>query len=706
MSSRRDPRHLPQYFLPIDFSGELVVFDGFVGGLDPALHESATFRRCMTEADEQIGGPAYDRALAAFAFGCGDMTPVAGGSGGAGHGGRPAADAAGPRARLSLVPVERPGHPERPAYRVPPVRRAAAAPAAPCNAGRRARREPGIRQESGDRRVRVRILLQQDLRHRSDRSQLHRRQLRRQRRRGRQVRVRLRDDGQRGRGRHAPAADRQHRARHRHRAHERPRRGLRLGRELQRSGHRRVRRQHLRRLRRDQRELPVPARRQRGDAGDRSRSRLRRADDRRRDAPRRPDDHATTPTAPGASTYGVRLGGGTGRLFVRYDSIQAGKGAAGGNGVDGAVLSPATAPSGNPGVNGASGANAGGTGGPRTDCVEFGGAGGPGGYDAQSGGNGSPGTGATPVGLGGQPNSASLCLGVTGNSTGGGGGPYSVNGAVGPRASAAPRWARLPSACTRPPTAATAPRGSMARAAAAVAAAAAVTTEPCACPIAAAAAAAAVAGASAATSAARGAAAAAASPCSWPRVCITVTDNQLTTLGGGNGGKGGAGTAGQTGGMGGLPGSGADDGGPGGQGGAAPRAARAGPAAAVAAARASASRAAAASVLYMSVSCSTGTPGRGGPGGADPTAATGGTGATGATGENSRSTDGARKSEPPRDSRGLLGERGGSERREAGVTRSHRRPARQGPQLPAHRPRHRGARRDIAASAPCCSNST
>ena len=49
---------------------------------------------------------------------------------------------------------------------------------------------------------------------------------------------------------------------------------------------------------------------------------------------------ATTPSAPGASAYGVRLGGGTGRLFVRYDAIDAGKGADGGNGADGTPPSP------------------------------------------------------------------------------------------------------------------------------------------------------------------------------------------------------------------------------------------------------------------------------------------------------------------------------------------------------------------------------
>ncbi len=49
---------------------------------------------------------------------------------------------------------------------------------------------------------------------------------------------------------------------------------------------------------------------------------------------------------------------------------------------------------------------------------------------------------------------------------------------------------------------------------------------------------------------------------------ITVTDNQLTTLGGGNGRQGWSRHAPvRSGGMGGLPGSGADDGGPGGQGG-------------------------------------------------------------------------------------------------------------------------------------------
>jgi len=344
---------------------------------------------------------------------------------------------------------------------------------------------------------------------------------------------------------------------------------------------------------------------------------------------------ATTPTTPGASTYGVRLGGGTGRLFVRYDSIQAGKGTAGGNGVDGIVLSPATAPSGNPGVNGASGANAGGTGGPRTDCTEFGGAGGPGGYDVQSGGNGSPGSGATPVGIGGQPNSAGACLGVTGNSTGGGGGPHSINGAAGTPGTGGPAMGLIVSGLYTPADGTDGTKGLNGKGGSGGGGGGGGDNGTlCAsdrgggggsggC------------GGLGGNLGGKGRGGGGSFAVFVAAGMITVSDNQLSTLGGGNGGKGGAGTPGQAGGMGALGGSGADDAGPGGQGGRGSNGGAGapggggggGPSICVA-------RGPGASVLFMNVSCSTGTPGLGGPGGASPTGVSGGMGSNGATGEN------------------------------------------------------------------------
>ena len=344
---------------------------------------------------------------------------------------------------------------------------------------------------------------------------------------------------------------------------------------------------------------------------------------------------ATTPTAPGGSTYGVRLGGGTGRLFVRYDSIQAGKGAPGGNGVDGVVLSPATAPSGFSGVNGASGANAGGTGGSRTDCTEFGGAGGPGGYDAQSGGNGSPGSGATPVGLGGQPNSAGACLGVTGNSTGGGGGPYSVNGAVGAAGIGGATLGTIAIGLYTPADGTDGIKGVNGKGGSGGGGGGGgdngtLCQSDCGgggggggC------------GGLGGNLGGKGRGGGGSFAVFVAAGMITVTDNQLTTLGGGNGGKGGVGTPGQTGGMGGLPGSGADDGGPGGQGGRGSNGGAGGPGGGGGGGPSiCVARGPAASVLFMSVSCSTGTPGLGGQGGASPTGVSGGTGSNGATGDN------------------------------------------------------------------------
>src|SRR6185503_20252473 len=93
---------------------------------------------------------------------------------------------------------------------------------------------------------------------------------------------------------------------------------------------------------------------------------------------------ATTPSVPGGSTYGVRLGGGSGRLFVRFDTIEAGKGADGGNGADGLAPESARAPKGKGQARGTCRANVGGEGGAASTCTESGGAGGPGSYVAES----------------------------------------------------------------------------------------------------------------------------------------------------------------------------------------------------------------------------------------------------------------------------------------------------------------------------------
>ncbi|MEZ4445995.1 MAG: PE-PGRS family protein [Polyangiaceae bacterium] len=135
--------------------------------------------------------------------------------------------------------------------------------------------------------------------------------------------------------------------------------------------------------------------------------------------------NASSPSTGGASTYGVRLGGGLGHLYVRYNVIHADMGAPGAPGMNGTPHSQSSAPSGNPGSNGCQGTNCG-FGGAQPVCAEFGGKGGNGGYDSGNGQNGSPGTAGAPVGAGA---SGSSCFG--GGNNGGAGSPATTNGSQG-----------------------------------------------------------------------------------------------------------------------------------------------------------------------------------------------------------------------------------------------------------------------------------
>lgn len=112
--------------------------------------------------------------------------------------------------------------------------------------------------------------------------------------------------------------------------------------------------------------------------------------------------NALTPSAGGASTYGVRLVAGTGELFVRYNIITAGHGQAGDDGDDGTAHADPQAPSGNPGSPGAENSCNGGAGGPQPSCVEYGGKGGDGGCRDQDGQTGLQGTDGQPGGQGGE----------------------------------------------------------------------------------------------------------------------------------------------------------------------------------------------------------------------------------------------------------------------------------------------------------------
>ncbi|MBM4360647.1 MAG: hypothetical protein FJ096_21270, partial [Deltaproteobacteria bacterium] len=127
----------------------------------------------------------------------------------------------------------------------------------------------------------------------------------------------------------------------------------------------------------------------------------------------------------GGSTYGVRLGGGTGMLFVRYNVLDVEEGGDGQAGFNGSAPSPAQADKGADASNGCTGSDCG-YGGAQGKCLEYGGKGGDGGYDSNGGTAGSPGTGNAVPGSGG---AGSNCFG--GGNNGQAGGAATMKGASG-----------------------------------------------------------------------------------------------------------------------------------------------------------------------------------------------------------------------------------------------------------------------------------
>ncbi|KYF51434.1 PE-PGRS family protein, partial [Sorangium cellulosum] len=110
---------------------------------------------------------------------------------------------------------------------------------------------------------------------------------------------------------------------------------------------------------------------------------------------------ALKPTTSGASTYGVRLGGGLAQLFVRYNIIRVQDGQNGVAGTDGAAHTAGTAPGGNAGEVGCDGCSGRGNAGPAPVCDEPGGRGGYGGHGSAIGASGHPGSQGAAGGAGG-----------------------------------------------------------------------------------------------------------------------------------------------------------------------------------------------------------------------------------------------------------------------------------------------------------------
>ena len=150
--------------------------------------------------------------------------------------------------------------------------------------------------------------------------------------------------------------------------------------------------------------------------------------------------HASTPMTAGASTYGVRLGSGIGKLFVRYNVITADKGADGASGANAMDHGNAKAANGNGGTNGCEGTNCG-DGGATTNCTEFGGKGGDGGYNGASGQKGATGSGNTTGGNGGSATSCNII--GSGGDNGKKGADGGAKGIMGTAGSAGPNLGQL-----------------------------------------------------------------------------------------------------------------------------------------------------------------------------------------------------------------------------------------------------------------------
>ncbi|MDI3292028.1 PE-PGRS family protein, partial [Polyangium sp. 15x6] len=141
---------------------------------------------------------------------------------------------------------------------------------------------------------------------------------------------------------------------------------------------------------------------------------------------------AATPQGASESTYGVRLGGGVGQLYVRYNKMVIGNANSGDVGGNGMAHAQSQAPNGINGTNGAAENNNSGIGGAAQVCDAPGGKGGDGGANSSAGQNGSPGNGGAPGGQGSSANSCTPGIGGAGPAGGTGqNGDPSSQGAAG-----------------------------------------------------------------------------------------------------------------------------------------------------------------------------------------------------------------------------------------------------------------------------------
>jgi hypothetical protein len=343
---------------------------------------------------------------------------------------------------------------------------------------------------------------------------------------------------------------------------------------------------------------------------------------------------ATAPAAPGASTYGVLLGGGLGTLFVRYDTVTAAPGVAGSPGSAGAPPTPPQATGGNGGQNGCQGSSCG-IGGPQTSCVEFGGKGGDGGYNNGDGESGSIGSGGASGGGGGAATQACFSQSAAGGIGGGG-----ANGAGGTPGSGGAGLGTVAAGGYVPADGGAGQAGANGKGGSGGGGGGGGSCDepPFGCLCAADRGGGGGSGGCGGLGGARGLGgqggggsfgvfAAAGS--------LVVTGDTITTGVGGTGGKGGDGAAGQTGGIPGTPGTGNDDSGAGGSGGGGGSGGAGGPGAGGGGGpSACLARAGAATFTFSGNSCTTGVPGLGGSGGSNPVGSFAGSGNNGTAAAN------------------------------------------------------------------------
>ena len=346
---------------------------------------------------------------------------------------------------------------------------------------------------------------------------------------------------------------------------------------------------------------------------------------------------AGTPVAAGGSAYGVRLTGGTGTLYVRYNTIEAAAGQDGDDGGNGTAHANATATIGNNGNDGCAGSSTctanglpGGKGGVAPTCTEPGGKGGDGGFDTGDGVSGSVGTANATVGAGA---SSVVCFGGPG-SPGGNGGSGSA-GAQGTQGGGGDDLGTVSVGLYDPADGGDGTTGANGKGGSGGGGGGGGETSGFCTPDRGGGGGSGGCGGLGGNLGQSGKGGGGSFGVFAAAGTVVVTANAIQSASGGDGGKGGNGTAGQNGGSGGTGGADSDDSTPGGPGGNGTNGGAGGPGGGGGGGpSACLARSAAAIHTFSANTCTTGTPGFGGQGGTNPQAGVGGTGSNGLAAQN------------------------------------------------------------------------